>query len=135
MNAPLRIPIVDEDHARRGSKIGTGIFGFADESTLTVAFSGRKEQLIATGLVTAAMFPEGMTAGGKERMEKRSPRNAETAWRVCKYGDEFLVYFYVPRDNGMMDVRNAYLAAELRSLARRSQRGDDVDDGDGWDDE
>lgn len=129
MNAPYRIPIADEDHARRGSKIGTGVFGFADESTLTVAFSGRKEQLIATGLVTAAMFPEGRTAGGKERVEKKSPRNAETAWHVYKYGDGFRVYFYyVPRDIGMMGVRNAYIAAELRYLARRLREGNDVED-------
>lgn len=76
------------------------------------------------------MIPEGRKAGGKERVEKKSPRNAEASWCVCKYVDEFRVYFYVSRDNGMMDARNASLAAELRSLARRLREQRDEEDKD-----
>ncbi len=119
-----------EDHKQSGSLIGSGVHQ-RDEDAYTVSFSGSKEQLIASGLVTATMFPDGMTAAGKERTKKRSPRNSPVSWLVTKdEGDTWMVYFYnsITHDNAMLYVREAYLNAVSRGMARRSRKDDDDDD-------
>lgn len=74
--------------------IGTGCVHVTKDNTFTVSFSGTREQLINTGVATAAMFPAGTTPTGRARTYKRSGKRSPMAWHVSQYGDRWHVFFY-----------------------------------------
>lgn len=73
--------------------IGTGCRAQRD-NTFTVVFSGTREQLINSGVATAAMFPEGTTPTGRVRRDKRSGKRSPMPWYVNQDGDRWHVCFY-----------------------------------------
>lgn len=68
-----------DDTDRASPRIGTGCVHVTQNNTFTVSFSGTREQLINTGVATAAMFPAGTTPTGRARTYK--DRESARRWR------------------------------------------------------
>lgn len=82
---------VDEDYT--GPHIATAVW--IDDEHSVIAYRGIKEKLIAAGLATAAMFPEGKTPTGRPRTKKLSGKSAAVSWCVSLEKDHtYTAYYY-----------------------------------------
>ncbi len=121
-----------------GPHIATGIWE-CDEHFF-IAYRGIKEKLIAAGLATAAMFPEGKTPTGRPRTNKHSKKSAPVSWSVRLEPDHtYTVYYYealaTEAEHELFTLwGETCLAQRIRNAERRLRKQEDDNDDEDDDD-
>jgi len=118
-----------------GPHIATDVYGSTEPPKFSFFFSGKKEQLINTGIVRSDMFPKGHTPTGKRRTEKKGKTELGEYNVSEKENGLYAVYFYesITGDIELEAFKEVFMANEKNEKRRTKNKWDDDED-DGTDD-